>query len=161
MAELKVLKKALEEKQKALANAKIDAENLRNMNKQLKKVGQKMREKVNLVQEEKTILKDDLRKLIGELDQAVSSRYKFNKYGNIFMQIMDKVKKNSEKQSAVMKTTQAEEHDYARRVDSKPSASSSNVNNNAPDSKKRQSSEPDEGQNKIARNSQNKKNVDV
>ena len=155
--ELKVLKMALEAKQKALANAKADVENLRNMNNQLKKVRQTMREKVNFVQEEKTILKDDLRKLIVELDQAESKR-EFKKYSNIFMQIMDKVKKNNEKQSAGLKTTQAGEHDYARRVDSEASASSSNVNNNAPiimmvNSKKRQSSEPDDGQNKVARNS--------
>merc|ERR1719300_851241 len=158
--QLKVLKMALEAKQKAFANAKADAENLRNMNNQLKEVRQTMREKVTFVQEEKTILKDDLRQLIVELDQAVYKR-EFNKYSKIFVQIMDKVKKNSEKQSAGMKTTQAGEHNYARRVDSESTASSSNVNNNndnAPiiimvNSKKRQSSDPDEGQNKVARNS--------
>jgi len=144
--ELKVLKKDLEEKEKALENAKSDVEDLRNINNQLKKVRQSMRAKVNFAEEENIIMKDDLRKLIVELDQAVSKR-EFNKYSNIFKQIMERVRKNSENQSGINK-----ERDYGRRFDSK--SSSSNVNNNANVSKKRQSSEPDNGgQNKFVRES--------
>ena len=105
-----------------------------------------MKAKVNFAEEENTIMKDDLRKLIVELDQAVSKR-EFNKYSNIFKQIMERVRKNSENQSGINK-----ERDYGRRFDSK--SSSSNVNNNANVSKKRQSSEPDNGgQNKFVRES--------
>jgi len=145
--ELKVvLKKDLEEKEKALENAKSDAEDLRHINNQLHKIRQSMRAKVNFAEEENTIMKDDLRKLIVELDQAVSKR-EFNKYSNIFKQIMERVRKNSENQSGINK-----ERDYGRRFDSK--SSSSNVNNDANVSKKRQSSEPDNGgQNKTVRES--------
>ena len=144
--ELKVLKKDLEEKEKALENAKSDVEDLRNINNQLKKVRQSMRAKVNFAEEENIIMKDDLRKLIVELDQAVSKR-EFNNYSNIFKQIMERVRKNSENQSGINK-----ERDYGRRFDSK--SSSSNVNNDANVSKKRQSSEPDNGgQNKFVRES--------
>jgi len=146
--ELKVLKKDLEEKEKALKNAKSDAEDLRNINNQLKKVRQSMRAKVNFAEEENTILKDVLRKLIVELDQAVSKR-EFNRYSNIFKQIMERVRKNSENQSGSNK-----ECDYGRRFDSKSSSSNVNNNNNANVSKKRQSSEPDNGgQNKFVRES--------
>jgi len=148
--ELEELKKAFVETKKALEDAKADAEGQKKINCQLKKIRQTMRAKVKFAEEENTILKDDLRELLGELDLAVI-KLEFNKYSNIFKQIIDKVRNNGGNQAGIKlqdEMSQSGEHDFAIKCDSQ----SSNVNNDAKMSKKRQSSETDyESRNKFAR----------
>merc|ERR1719342_677334 len=85
--ELMVLRKTFEETKKALADAQADAVNRKNDNIQLKKIGRALRAQFNFAEKEKNTLKNDLRALLGELEQA-TIKQDHNKYRNIYLQIL-------------------------------------------------------------------------
>merc|ERR1712098_247220 len=132
----------LEELNKALEDVKADVEKLKNTNRQLKKIRLSLRDEVNLIEEEKRVLKDNLRELIGKIGDSKTKQ----EYRQISLQIIDKVREISGNQGVKRNVIQLGEHNHTR--NRHPTASNGN-NNTTSLSFKRELSEPDEGQGQV------------